>query len=69
MGGCAMGEDPRRAVTASNGRYHGIANLSVFDGSRFPTSIGANPQLSIFGMVCRDATRLAGELGGKPATG
>jgi choline dehydrogenase len=69
MGGCAMGEDSRQAVTASNGRYHGIANLSVFDGSRFPTSVGANPQLSIFGMVCRDATRLAGELGAKPATG
>ncbi|MFN3579069.1 MAG: GMC family oxidoreductase N-terminal domain-containing protein [Pseudomonas sp.] len=66
MGGCAMGEDPRQAVTNSRGRHHQLENLSIFDGSLFPTSIGANPQLSIYGLVSRFATALASELGGQP---
>jgi choline dehydrogenase-like flavoprotein len=59
MGGCAMGADPRLSVTRDDGRHHQLDNLWVFDGSAFPTSIGANPQLSIYGMVARNATRLA----------
>jgi choline dehydrogenase-like flavoprotein len=59
MGGCAMGADPRQSVVDGHGRHHHIENLSVFDGSVFPTSIGANPQLSIYGIVARNATRLA----------
>jgi choline dehydrogenase-like flavoprotein len=58
MGGCAMGADVRTSVTRSDGRHHQLENLWVFDGSVFPTSIGANPQLSIYGMVARNATRL-----------
>ena len=65
MGGCAMGEDVKTAVINSEGSHHHLANLSVFDGSMFPTSIGANPQLSIYGHVCRNATRLGERL--KPA--
>jgi choline dehydrogenase-like flavoprotein len=34
----------------------------VLDGSLFPTSIGANPQLSIYGLVARLASGLAAEL-------
>ncbi|MBI4756664.1 MAG: GMC family oxidoreductase [Betaproteobacteria bacterium] len=64
MGGCAMGDDPRRSVVDGRGRHHGIGNLSVFDGSVFPTSLGANPQLSIYAMVARNVTLLARELGG-----
>ncbi|HEX4896105.1 MAG TPA: GMC family oxidoreductase [Solimonas sp.] len=59
MGGCPMGEDSRRCVVDSHGRHHALPNLSIFDGSMFPTSIGANPQLSIYGFVARNATRLA----------
>lgn len=62
MGGCAMGDDPARAVVDSNGRYLHLAQLSVMDGSVFPTSIGANPQLSIYGLVARLASMLATEL-------
>ena len=47
--------------------HYQIENLSVFDGSVFPTSLGANPQLSIYGMVARNASRLAEQLTGKPA--
>jgi choline dehydrogenase-like flavoprotein len=62
MGGCAMGEDVKTSVVDSNGSHHHAGNLSVFDGSIFPTSIGANPQLSIYGIVARNAHRLAEEL-------
>jgi choline dehydrogenase-like flavoprotein len=59
MGGCTMGTDERMSVTRGDGRHHQIENLWLFDGSVFPTSIGANPQLSIYAMVARNATRLA----------
>nr|WP_299245032.1 GMC family oxidoreductase [uncultured Halomonas sp.] len=62
MGGCALGDDPRHAVVDSRGRHHQLENLSVLDGSLFPTSIGANPQLSIYAIVARLASRLAEEM-------
>jgi len=62
MGGCPMGPDARLAVVDERGRHHHLANLSVHDGSIFPTSIGANPQLSIYGFAARMATELAADL-------
>jgi choline dehydrogenase-like flavoprotein len=58
MGGAAMGPDPRRAVVDTAGRHHHLANLYVIDGSLFPTSIGANPQLSIYGIAARLASAM-----------
>jgi choline dehydrogenase-like flavoprotein len=65
MGGMTMGENLDRCVVDSNGKYHYLDNLYVIDGSVFPTSIGANPQLSIYGMACKQATKLAEKLTGK----
>ncbi len=65
MGGCAMGADEKRGVVAPDGRHWQIDNLSVHDGSLFPTSIGANPQLSIYGLVNKLATELARQLSGR----
>jgi len=62
MGGCAMGEDPRGAVVDSLGRHHQLENLSIHDGSLFPTSIGANPQLSIYALAAKLASLLAERL-------
>lgn len=62
MGGCPMGEDPQHAVTDSLGRHHQLENLSIHDGSLFPTSIGANPQLSIYGLTAKLASLLAERL-------
>ena len=67
MGGCAMSDDARLGVTEANGRYRGLRNLSVHDGSLFPTSIGANPQLSVYALAARLASSLAAELTGRPA--
>ncbi|HEX9718694.1 MAG TPA: GMC family oxidoreductase, partial [Ramlibacter sp.] len=62
MGGCAMGENPRQAVCDSLGRHHQLDNLSIHGGSLFPTSIGANPQLSIYGLTAQLASQLAERL-------
>lgn len=62
MGGCGMGEDPKTSIVDSYGAHHHVENLSIFDGSVFPTSVGTNPQLSIYAFVARNATRLARRL-------
>ncbi|MDO9321257.1 MAG: GMC family oxidoreductase, partial [Pseudomonas sp.] len=62
MGGCGMSEDPKLGVTDSLGRHHQRSNLSIHDGSLFPTSIGANPQLSIYGLTSQLASQLAERL-------
>ncbi|MFM9436306.1 choline dehydrogenase-like flavoprotein [Janthinobacterium sp. CG_23.3] len=67
MGGCGMADDVRLGVVGADGRYHGAANLSVHDGSLFPTSVGANPQLSIYAVAARLASALAQSLTGRPA--
>ncbi|MGB0129350.1 MAG: GMC family oxidoreductase [Rhodocyclaceae bacterium] len=67
MGGCGMGADASKSVVDSRGRFHGLDGLSILDGSIFPTSVGANPQLSIYGIVARNASRLAADLTGRPA--
>jgi choline dehydrogenase-like flavoprotein len=67
MGGCAMSNDPRHGVVDKDGRHHQWSDVSVLDGSLFPTSIGANPQLSIFAIVARLASRLAEDLTGRQA--
>jgi choline dehydrogenase-like flavoprotein len=62
MGGCAMGDDPKKAVVRSEDlRHHVLKNLYVMDGSVFPTSLGVNPQESIYGLSSLMATRLAGK--------
>jgi choline dehydrogenase-like flavoprotein len=60
MGGCALGEDPRQAVCDSLGRHHQLENLSIHDGSLFPTSIGANPQLSVYARLRGSAKHWSG---------
>ncbi|HVO87154.1 MAG TPA: GMC family oxidoreductase [Casimicrobiaceae bacterium] len=59
MGGCPMGPDSRSAVVDETGRHHQLANLYVLDGSLFPTSIGANPQLSIYAIAAKLSSELA----------
>ncbi len=65
MGGCAMAATERQGVVQPNGQHWQLNNLSVHDGSLFPTSIGANPQLSVYGIVNMLATGLAKRLSGR----
>jgi len=62
MGGCAMGPDARTGVVDEDGRHYQLRNLSVHDGSVFPTSVAANPQLSIYALAARSSAALARSL-------
>ena len=68
MGGCGLAADEKRGVTRPDGVHWQLENLSIHDGSIFPTSIGANPQLSIYGNVNRLAQGLARRLTSKEVT-
>jgi choline dehydrogenase-like flavoprotein len=62
MGGAPFGRDATTSVVDEDGRHHHLSNLHVMDASLFPTSIGANPQLTIYAIVARLADRLARKL-------
>lgn len=60
MGGCGMSDDPKKGFVRSQDlRSHSVENLYVMDGSVFPTSLGVNPQESVYGLAHLMATRLA----------
>jgi choline dehydrogenase-like flavoprotein len=63
MGGCAMGKDPARSVVDSRLRHHALENLWVVDGSVLPTSLGVNPQLTIFALARWAADGIAARAG------
>jgi choline dehydrogenase-like flavoprotein len=65
MGGCGLAGNERLGVTRPDGVHWQLQNLSIHDGSLFPTSIGANPQLSVYGAVNRLAQGLVKKLTGR----
>lgn len=72
MGGMRMGDDPRASACDGEGRFHGLDNLFVADGSVFVNSGGHNPTLTIMATALRNARRWAGTLPARrelPATG
>jgi choline dehydrogenase-like flavoprotein len=62
MGGCTMGPDPAISVVDLDGNHHHLGNVTVIDGSIFPTSVGANPSLPIYAMAAWQSDRLARRL-------
>ena len=64
MGGCGLAATEKQGVARPDGVHWQIENLSIHDGSLFPTSIGANPQLSVYGVVNRLAQDLVKRLAG-----
>jgi hypothetical protein len=66
MGGCGMAGNAQQGVTRPDGVHWQLPNLSIHDGSLFPTSIGANPQLSIYGLVNMLTQRLIQRMGRTP---
>lgn len=65
MGGCSIAGSEKLGVVRPDGRHWQLENLSIHDGSLFPTSIGANPQLSVYGLATLLAAGLARELSGR----
>jgi choline dehydrogenase-like flavoprotein len=59
MGGCMMGDDAKTSVVRSSDlRHHQMTNLHVVDGSVLPTSLGVNPQETIYGLSRLMGSRL-----------
>jgi len=59
MGTMRMGPNPDTSVLDPSGRFWGIPNLYVTDGSVFPTSGGYNPTLTIQAMAWRTADSIS----------
>lgn len=55
LGTVRMGRDPRTSPLDGNGRYRGLPNLYVTDGSALPTAAGVNPSLTIAANALRIA--------------
>jgi len=64
MGGCGLAGDDRRGLVRPDGLHYHLDNLSVHDGSLFPTSVGTNPQLTIYGVVAKLCAGLVERLTG-----
>jgi choline dehydrogenase-like flavoprotein len=63
-----MGGDPDQSVVSHTGEAWDVENLFICDGSIIPTSLGVNPQMTIFALAMRCAgfvdDKLAGYTGG-----
>lgn len=57
LGTCRMGHDGDTAVVDPHGRSFEIDNLWISDGSTFPSSLAANPALTIMALALRTAER------------
>jgi len=55
IGTCRMGPDGDSAVVDSLGRSFDVPNLWICDGSTFPSSLAANPALTIMALSLRSA--------------
>ena len=58
VGTVRMGTDPRTSALDPDGRFRGLDNLWVVDGSVMPSSAGVNPSLTIAAIALRAAHRL-----------
>ncbi len=65
IGTCRMGTDPDRAVVNPTGRSFDVPNLWICDNSVFPSSLAANPALTIMALSLRTAAAFLGR--GAPA--
>jgi choline dehydrogenase-like flavoprotein len=62
MGTARMGPDPASSVVALSGESHDVPGLHVADAGVLPTSLGANPMVTIMGVSRRIARGLAERL-------
>ena len=62
LGTARIAADARRGVCAPDHQVFGWHGLYVMDGSNVPTSLGANPQVTIMALAARAASTLADSL-------
>ena len=63
MGTARMGSDPSSSVVGPGGEAHEVPGLFVADAGVLPTSLGANPMLTIMAVARRVARGVAQRLG------
>jgi choline dehydrogenase-like flavoprotein len=62
MGSCRMGADESLAAVSVEGELLGVRNLFIADASVFPTTLGANPMITIMSMSKRTSEFVARRL-------
>ena len=62
MGTCRMSSQPEDGPTSPTGELYAVKNLFVGDASVFPTSLGANPMITIMAMASRTADEIRKKL-------
>ncbi|MCG8393643.1 MAG: GMC family oxidoreductase, partial [Pseudomonadales bacterium] len=62
LGTARLAASPEHGVCDSDHRVFGHDGLYVMDGASVPTSLGANPQVTIMALASRAASRLADRL-------
>ena len=62
IGGCRMGDDPKKSVLDRWNVAHDVRNLLVVDGGAFASGGWQNPTLTIVALSMRAADRLASQL-------
>jgi choline dehydrogenase-like flavoprotein len=62
LGGCRMGDDPKRSIVNRFCQTHDVANLYVCDGSVFPSASEKNPTHTIMALAARTADHIAERL-------
>lgn len=63
LGTCRAGTDPARSCVGPDLQAHDTENVYVTDGSALPSSLGANPQLTIMAAALRSAGIIDSRLG------
>jgi choline dehydrogenase-like flavoprotein len=58
MGGCSLGVDASRSVTAPDFHLHGFDNIYAADSSVFPNAPGINPSFTIMALSCMAGDRI-----------
>ena len=62
LGTCRLGASKKLGVCDSDHKVFGYENLYVMDGSNVPSSLGANPQVTIMSLTTRASRKLAERL-------
>lgn len=56
---CRMGTNPKKSVVGPTGECHDLKSLYIADASVFPTSLGVNPQETIWAIAAKVAESIA----------
>ena len=62
QGTCRMGTDRRTSVVGPTGECHELNNLFIADASVFPTSVGVNPQETIWAVAHKVSDAIARDM-------